>query len=156
MSNKEIARTTIELDADIITILSQDLVENANPTLLVALHNCNVKLVSNLFEYHMKKFCHFLLDLSKLIQWASFLPVIVSLIMYALPILSSLLGYNRLQPMDSVLHTSVVGISAIASSLLYKFLPKLLFRYMPRTLFRLAPIIIGYLIKGKILSDISL
>ena len=56
-NKEEIARTTIELDADVITIIARNVLNNESVAmLLLLLHSCNVLLINRLFEERAEKF----------------------------------------------------------------------------------------------------
>jgi hypothetical protein len=83
-SNTIIGRTTIELDADIITLLSQDVIER-NKQGIVRLHICSVILVTNYLKHLMEKISCDLKKLSKAIRIASFIPFGISIYSSAFP-----------------------------------------------------------------------
>jgi hypothetical protein len=108
-SSKVFARTTIELDADIITLVSNDILDNKVLSMLAGLHRSNVQFVNQLFEYQMKKLCQTLKVLRSIIRIASLTPFGVSLIPFSSSILHGL-SQGSFQP---------VVISTIISTLLY-------------------------------------
>jgi hypothetical protein len=141
-SRKTIAKTTIELDADIVTLISSDILDNnlATSTLL-SLHRCNVGLANQLFEYQQKKFFQILSNVVKMTRIAFLIPNGISFI-HSLTSMS----HGILQASPPVI------ITTILFPVLYWYVPNLLFRYTPTIIFRVASRIIGYLIKHKMLS----
>jgi hypothetical protein len=140
-ANKTIARTTIELDADIFTVLPQDVLDDSRLAILIKLQNCNTMLVNQIFESHIKIFSGILLRVDKLIKFVSVIPFALSLI----PFFSTISD-------GSQLHAPVLPASlAVVSTFLYRYAPQIIFRYMPNILLRMAPKIISYLEKHKII-----
>jgi hypothetical protein len=121
-ANTTIGRTTIELDADIVTLLSQDAIDRYKHG-IVGLHVCSVALVNNYLKFLIEKISYDLKKLSKAVRIASFIPFGISL-------------YS----------------STLSSELIFKLLPlviggavtPLLYRYGARMLLRQ---LIGYFFK---------
>src|SRR5690242_4862207 len=106
-SNSIIARTTIELDADVITILPQKISGDSKLALLLSLHNSNIYLTNQLFGSHVKAFTQFLLSLNKIIRLLSMIPFGVSII-------SSFWQLSALP----------AAITALVSFFLYRYAPR--------------------------------
>lgn len=144
-NKEEIARTTIELDADVITIIPRNVLNNESVAmLLLLLHSCNVLLINRLFEEQLKNFTYSLRMIANIIRWISLIPFGVSLI----PSFSSLIHGLSQGSIPQVLFT-------VVSPILYRYAPKLLFRYVPNILFRIAPWLGGYLMKHKIILELK-
>ena len=137
-NNNALARTTIELDADIITILPRDILDDSKLPLLLSLHNSNVYLTNQLFKSHMKTFSHFLISLNKIIRLISVIPFAIS----------SLSAWWQMSLSPAV-------ISALVSFFLYRYVPRIIFRYMPRTILLIGPKIVGFLSNRKIAQKMS-
>lgn len=124
-ANKTIARTTIELDADITTVIPQGLLDDSKLAIFLNLQYCNVYLANQLFESHIKILLHFLVSLNRVIKLASVVP-------FALSLLSSLWDMSALPAV----------ISALAIPFLYRYVPRIIFRYGPKIILQVAPRII--------------
>ncbi len=113
--NKILARTIIELDADIITIIPRELLSTDSVNIYTTLHRANIRLANYLYLYPLIRIFAIIKavkNLSRLISillWISF-----SLIM--LPPTMILKDYNYL-----FMIFNFVGIPAM----LYKFIPKI-------------------------------
>ena len=162
--NKVIARTTIGLDADVMTIISSDLLDvKRRKTILLRLHSSNIHLANYLFAYHVKKFCYDIRAVSKIIRAISLalFPLLLHLSnVSGLSSLFSKIGQSFMvhqtyfaQPFTFLLP---FVIPIIICTLLYTYAPKLLFRHMPKILFSCGPKIVSILIKYRILSGLQL
>jgi hypothetical protein len=121
--NKILARTTIELDADIITIIPPELLLNTNETdFIFSLHSANIHLANYLFLYPITKIF-----------------VVVKLIKNILRILSVPLW----------IAFSIFIFPKGAG--LYEYIFSIInFIGVPALLFRLVPKIMGYVIRNKL------
>lgn len=133
-TNKAIARTTIELDADIFTVIPQQVLGDSRLGIMLDLQNCNFYLANQLFKSHIKVFTDILLLSNRMIKSASIVPFVLSLI----PFFSSLSNVSHAQ-------FSFTAFFAIVTPFLYRYVPSIIFRYMPSILLRVAPGIIEYL-----------
>jgi hypothetical protein len=133
-----IARTTVELDADIITVLPQNILENNNLAFLLSLHGYNILLVNKLFEVQIKHFFADLVVITNVIRGVSLVPSAVSVISF---FLSSVHGLTHGSILPAVITTM--------SPFFYKYAPKLIFRYLPNFAFRIVPRIVGHFMKHK-------
>jgi hypothetical protein len=113
-SNRIIGRTTVELDADIITLLCQDILDRKKNS-IVRLHGCNVSFVNQYLKYLMEKLSRDLEKLSKTIKIASFIPFGISV-------------YFTMSASEVIFKFSPLIISMIVTPLLYKYGTKMLLR----------------------------
>jgi hypothetical protein len=134
VANIAIARTIIELDSDVITVLQEDLLDNVRLPTFLNFHQYNVFLVNQLFESRIKMITYYLVSLNKVLKFASVLPLVISLI-------SPLLNMSSLPP---ALPAIIIGV---ATPFLYKYIPRIIFRYMPKVIMQVAPSILGHLAK---------
>jgi hypothetical protein len=135
-----IARTTVELDADIITVLPLNILENNNLAILLSLHGYNILLVNKLFEAQIKHFFADLVVITNVIRGVSLVPSAVSVISF---LLSSVHGLSHGSILPAVITTM--------SPLFYKYAPKIIFRYLPNFAFRFVPRIVGHFMKHKLI-----
>ena len=81
--NKILARTTIELDADIITIIPPELLIMNQPDLLMKLHSANICLANYLFLYPMTKIFVIVKTMKNILRVMSIpLWIVVSMIIF--------------------------------------------------------------------------
>jgi hypothetical protein len=124
-NNKTLARTTIELDADIITIIPPELLLlNTNELdFLFSLHSANIRLTNYLFLYPITKI-FVVVKLTKNILRILSVPLWIAFSIFIFP--------NKLE-------------------LFYQYLFSIInFIGIPSLLFRLVPKIIGYIIRKKL------
>jgi hypothetical protein len=120
--NNAMARTTVELDADIITIIAPELLEVKIKNNWLKLHSINVVLANYLFVYRMKKFVSVLKAMTNLARIAS---VVLWIVSTAIALLSGILSpVNDLNPIYRVI-ISVFNFVGVPT-LLVKFIPKIL------------------------------
>lgn len=131
-----LARTIIELDADIVTILTPEFSDmDKRRCVLMYLHNCNVYLANQLFARSIDKFFLKIRTIVNLVR-------IVSVALWLMPNLLSnssiLLSFdNGINPIIMIVQLiNLIGI------------PILLFKFTPK--------IIGYIIRYKLLSGLHL
>jgi len=150
LNDKIVARTKIELDADIITLLSPQILEqDANSmAILLRIHNHNVYLVNQTVQNQIKIFCSKLHTFDKIIKVISFTPFILSLINSLLPFL-----YGASENLFSL---SYIAISSAISGIAYKYGPKMIFRYAPSIIFKIIPRILSYFVRNNILPRIDI
>lgn len=151
-SDKILARTKIELDADIITLFSNQIFEQNIRviSILLKLHNHNVYLVNQIVQNKIKNFCNKLYTLDKVIKGVSLTPLMVSLINLLVPYI-----HNILQISQHSFSISYVAVSTIVSGIAYQYGPKIVFRYAPTIFFKIIPKILSYFVNHKILSKIN-
>lgn len=113
-TNTTIGRTTIELDADIVTLLSQDAIDRYKVG-IVELHGCSVVLVNNYLKFLMEKISCDLKKLSKAVRIASFIPFSVSL-------------YSSTLSSELIFKLLPLVIGGAVTPLLYKYGTKMLLR----------------------------
>jgi hypothetical protein len=137
-NNQMIAKTTLKLDADIVTIISSDILSNqilARPFLL--LHSYNLLVAYGLLGHQLKEFSKILALLKYIIRVLCFFPSVISF----------LVSVFQGLPHGSL---PIIASSSVVTAILYVYAPRYLFRYVPK-LFKIAPRILGYLIKRKLL-----
>jgi hypothetical protein len=121
-ANTTIGRTTIELDADIVTLLSQDVIER-NKHGIVRLHICSVILVTNYLKHLMEKISCDLNKLSKAIKIASFIPFGISV-------------YSSTLPSELIFKLLPLVIGGVITPLLFRYGTRILLRQIIGYLFR--------------------
>jgi hypothetical protein len=127
-----IARTTLKLDADIVTIISASIFSSErSPYSFLLLHNCNLAVVNSLLEHQLKQFSNILAIFRNIMRAACFIPSVISLFF---PIFHGL-TQGSLETLAS---------SSTVTAILYIYAPKYLFRYVP-SLFRIVPMISSHL-----------
>jgi hypothetical protein len=133
----EVARTTIELDADIVTIIGLEIQQytNVTKTLLTHLHIYNTYLANHLFALKIKKF---FLNIKSTVNIVRLISVPVWVIPNLLSTVSTLPSFSILTDDPNIMFVlglelfNVIGV------------PALLLKFIPR--------IIGYIIRHTILS----
>jgi len=133
-----VARTTIELDADIITIMQPELIGISTKNSLLNLHSSNVLLANYIFMYRVSKFFSIIKTMTNMTRTTSMLLWIMST---AIPFYSS---------QQSVLSASLNNLN-LFYTVLY---PILNFIGIPALLFKFIPKIIGYIIRYRILQNL--
>jgi hypothetical protein len=121
-ANTTIGRTTIELDADIITLLLKDVIER-NKHAIVRLHICSVILVTNYLKYLMEKISCDLKKLSKAIKIASFIPFGISV-------------YSSTLPSELIFKLLPLVIGGVITPLLFRYGTRMLLRQLIGVIFQ--------------------
>jgi hypothetical protein len=138
--NSVVARTAIELDADIITIIQPEFVKINTKNALLTLHSINVFLVNYVFMYRINKFFSIIKTLTNLTRIAS---ILLWIVFTAIPFYSS----NQ-----SILSAPVNNLNLYYTALysIFNFIgiPGLLLKFIPKA--------IGYTIRYKILQDLHI
>jgi hypothetical protein len=130
----EVARTTIELDADIVTIIGLNVQQytNVTKTLLTHLHIYNTYLANHIFALKIKKFFLNIKSIVNLVRLISVPVWIIPNLSSTLPSFSSLITDPSNLIVLGLQFFNLVGV------------PALLLKFIPR--------IIGYIIRHTILS----
>jgi hypothetical protein len=123
-ANTTIGRTTIELDADIVTLLSQDVIDR-NKHGIVKLHSCSVILVTYHLKYLMEKISCNLKKLSKAIKIASFVPFVISI-------------YSSTLSSELIFKLLPLVIAGAVIPLLYRYGTRMLLRHLIGYFFKTA------------------
>lgn len=137
--NKEqvIAITKIELDADIITVVSNDINDDddniTKRKILLAIHSCNVYYANQLFAQQVKTLKHNLIFLRNLMRASSPMPVGMSLFYASSDIINSISMFYTYPGM-------LISIPATVTSAIF-------YRYNMQIIFRLTPRIVSILFK---------
>jgi hypothetical protein len=147
INNKVIARTKIELDADIMTILPTYKLDR-KVAIFLRIHSCNIYLANQLLSYRIKKFCHNIRMINNLARIGT---ASIPFFPYLSPEISKNILNIGTSPQDIY-----VILTPIISYLLWRFAPKILWRFAPKILWRFAPKIVGRLIKYKIFPNFRL
>jgi hypothetical protein len=137
-SEEVIAKTTLKLDADNITIISSNILNNemlSRPFLL--LHTYNLMVAYGLFGHQLKEF-------SKILGIFKYITKILSFFPSAITFTTSI--FHGLAQGSLPILVSSSALTAI----LYIYAPKYLFRYIP-DLFKIIPRFYIYLMKRKLL-----
>ena len=114
--NKILARTTIELDADIITIIHPELLYTNSVDIFMNLHSANIRLANYLFLYPLTKTFAVIKAIKNIARIISMpLWIILSATIFPSKMISN--DYHYL-----FMIFSFIGIPAI----LYKFIPKIM------------------------------
>lgn len=121
-ANTTIGRTTIELDADIVTLLSQDAIDRYKHG-IVGLHSCSVALVTNYLKFLMEKISCDLKKLSKAIRIASFIPFGISL-------------YSSTLPSELIFKLLPLVVGGAITPLLYRYGTRMLLRQLIGSFFK--------------------
>jgi hypothetical protein len=140
LKNSIIARTAIELDADILTIMQSEFIKINIKNTLLNLHSINVFLVNYLFMYRISKFFSIIKTLTNLTRIASMLLWIV---FTAIPFYSS---YQSI--LSSPGNNLNLYYTALYSIFNFIGIPSLLFKFLPKA--------IGYIIRYKILQNLHI
>jgi hypothetical protein len=130
------ARTTIELDADIVTIISPDLpavMSTQTNKILLLLHTCNLYVVNHLFMHRIHKFSSILKTLTSTLK-------VISVSAWLILNLSLIFSSHHLVSEDSV-SIAVQMIKLIG-------IPPLLWKFIPK--------IIGYVLKYQVTRSLQL
>jgi hypothetical protein len=135
-----VARTTIELDADIITIMQPELIGISTKNSLLNLHSINVVLANYMFMYRISKFFSIIKTMTNMTRITSMLLWIMST---AIPFYSS---------QQSVLSASLNNLN-LFYTVLY---PLLNFIGIPALLFKFIPKVIGFIIRSRILQNLQM
>ncbi len=117
-ANTTIGRTIIELDADIITLFSQKVLDR-NIHSGFRLHSFSVYLITHYLKYLMEKISGDLRHLSTAIKVASFIPFGISIYLAM-----------TINPSEIALRFTPLIISTVVTPLLYKYIPRMIIRMM--------------------------
>jgi hypothetical protein len=134
-NNNVMARTTVELDADIITIMPRQLSEAKINNNWLKLHRINVLLANYLFVYRMKKFVSLLKVMTNLARITSIALWLVSI---ATALLPAILSLNNLNIIYKIMYSVFIFLGG----------PTLLMKFMPKVL--------GYVIRHTILKNLQM
>lgn len=115
--NKILARTTIELDADIITIINPELLNTTSVDIFMNLHRANVRLANYLFLYPLTKSFAAIKTIKNI---ARIISIPLWIIIFNSAILPSKIISNDYNYLFMIF--SFIGIPAI----LYNFIPKIM------------------------------
>ena len=119
-----IGRTIIELDADIITLFSQNVIDR-NIRSSFILHSFSVLLVKQYSKYLMEKISGSLKNLSNAIKIASFIPFGISVYYTATEIVT---GFQTSNPPSVIIGLMPLIISTVVTPLLYRYVPRMVIR----------------------------
>jgi hypothetical protein len=141
LKNSIVARTAIELDADIVTIISPELLKiNTKNNSLLNLHSINVFLVNYVFMYKITKFFSIIKTLTNLTRIAS---IVLWITFTIIPF------YNSQQLILSApLNNLNLYYTALYSIVNFIGIPSLLLKFIPK--------VIGYIIKYKIVQNLHM
>ena len=123
-ANTAIGRTTIELDADIVTLLSQDVIDRYKHG-IVGLHICSIALVNNYLKFLMEKISCDLKKLSKEVRFASFIPFGISL-------------YSSTLSSELIFKLLPLVIGGVVTPLLYRYGTRMLLRQLIGYFFKIS------------------
>jgi hypothetical protein len=113
MHKKEaLSSTTIELDADILTVLHPKLYSHHMRDLIFSLHDSNVKLANRFYQYRLSRLVYDLKNLVNLVRLAT-IPVSVAHIWLGLATEPNLIGF---------------AFNAVALPILWRLMPKIMLR----------------------------
>jgi hypothetical protein len=128
-ANTAIGRSIIELDADIVTLLSQD-ITTTKMIDIIGIHCCSVSLAVQYLKYLMEKISGDLRSLSKAIKIASIVPFGTIIIIIIIAVKS--------EPSEAILRYLLpIAVSAVTPFL---FVPPVIIRALIGRFFKMASV----------------
>ena len=133
-ANTTIGRTIIELDADIITLLPQNVIDR-NLHSSFRLHSFSIFLITQYLKHLMEEISGSLKNLSNAMKIASFMPFGISALYTATEIMT---GFQTSDPQSVILGLMPLIISTVVTPLLYKYVPRMVIRALIGYFFKTA------------------